>query len=131
MDKFIKDTPEGKAIVFNAGKTGKRCVIPFFDDLYFRPVFLYKKYKGKMPSITGQKLNFWLKDQGIASFEVTSKTGRKTFCSIQYFEQGKEAQYVMASTGHSTEQEFKKYIGVNPDTIIKAHKEKATHLKAN
>jgi len=131
MNKYIKDTPEGKAIIFNASKTGKRCIIPFFDDLYFRPVHLYKKYKGKMPGISGQKLNSWLKDQGISNIEVTSKTGRKTFCSIQYFEQGKEAQYIMASTGHATEQEFKKYIGAKADTIIKAHKEKATHLKVS
>jgi hypothetical protein len=131
IDKYIKESSEGKAIVFNATKTGKRCVIPFFDDLYFRPVYLYKKYKGKMPTISGQKLNVWLKTQGISDIDVTSKTGRKTFCSIQYFEQGKEAQYIMASTGHATEQEFKKYIGVKADTIIKAHKEKATHLKVS
>jgi hypothetical protein len=131
IDKYIKESQEGKAIVFNATKTGKKCVIPFFDDLYFRPVYLYKKYKGKMPTISGQKLNVWLKTQGISDIDVTSKTGRKTFCSIQYFEQGKEAQYIMASTGHATEQEFKKYIGVKADTIIKAHKEKATHLKVS
>jgi hypothetical protein len=130
MDKYLHDTPEGKALIFNANKTGKKCVIPFFDDLYFRPVYLYNKYNGKMPKVVRNPFNRWLDFNLKYSVKITSKTGRKTFCSIQYFEQGKEAQYIMASTGHATETEFKKYIGAKADTIIKAHKEKATHLKA-
>jgi integrase len=132
MDKHIKDTKEGKAIIFKAQKTGEPCIIPFFDDLYFRPVYLYKKYKGKMPLTSSQKLNDFLKDACLIDrIKVTSKTGRKTLASIKYFELGMEAQFVMRQTGHKSESEFKKYLGVSPDTIIKANKEKAMYLKVN
>ncbi len=130
MDKFIKVSQEGSAIIFNAQKTGVRCIVPFHDDIYFRPEYLHKKYSGKMPPLSSQKLNDWLKSSAIVDrIKVTSKTGRKTRLSIAHFVQGLEAQYVMKISGHLTETEFRKYLGVNPNSVIKASREKGTYLK--
>lgn len=135
MDKYIMETKLGKALVFKAQKTGELCIVPLFDDIYFRPLYLYNKYNGKMPSLSGQKLNDFLNDQEfIKRIRITSKTGRKTHCSIKYYEQGVEAQFIMKTTGHKSESEFKKYIGANVDQVLKAHLEKATfapQLKAS
>jgi hypothetical protein len=130
MDKYIVKTRQGKALVFNAKKTGAACVVPMKDDLYFRLETLYKKYSGKMPYMPGQKLNYWLKESALIE-GGESKKGRKTFCSIKYFELGMEAQYVMKMSGHKTESEFKKYVGVKADTILKENNDKSQFLKVS
>jgi hypothetical protein len=131
MNYFIQKTKEGDALVFRSQKTGLRCTVPMFNDDYFRVKYLYEKYSGSMPKLTGQSLNEFLKESGLFKrIDVTSKTGRKTFCSIKYFELGIEAQYIMPITGHKTEAEFKKYLGVSANTIIKANREKSSYTKA-
>ena len=128
MNRFLRKSKEGEALVFNAQKTGARCTVPIYNDDCFRLKYLYDKYNGKMPRLSGQNLNEWLKESGlIKRIEVKSKTGRKTLCSVKYFELGMEAQYIMPITGHTTESEFKKYLGVSPNTIIKANKEKSSY----
>lgn len=133
MDNYIKDTHEGKAIIYNAQKTNELCIVPFFDDQLFRPVYLYEKYKGKMPRMDGQVLNDWIKQIDFLPHRIkqqSSKVGRITLPSIKYHELGIEAQFVMSITGHATEKEFLKYVGKRAGNTVKASREKGSFLKA-
>lgn len=119
-------------IKINAQKTSGECIIPFFDDNNFRPVFLYKKYNGILPKLTGQKLNLMLKDlvkeAKFTRIAITSKTGRKTFATLKLLS-GVSPFTIMRSTGHKDYKSFRAYVGISPDDVIKENKEKATYLK--
>lgn len=123
---------KGDHIKIKSQKTSGECIIPFFDDHYFRPKFIYDKYKGKLPTLSGQKLNPCLtKIAGVAKIkriDITSKTGRKTFATLKLLS-GVSAFTIMRSTGHRDYKSFRAYVGISPDDVIKENKEKATYLK--
>ena len=110
-------------------KTKIETVIPVSKILYAK----LKEYDFDIPKPpSNQKYNAGL--TRIASLanlnkKISSHTGRKTFCTIQYLK-GTPVPSIMKMSGHKTEKEFYKYIGVsltenaalvrnaNPDFVI-------------
>ena len=133
-NSLTRDNFKRDHIKIHAQKTSGECIIPFFDDLLFRPVYLYEKYKGDLPKLSGQKLNKMLNliciDQKFKRIDITSKTGRKTFATIKIL-QGVSPFTVMRSTGHKDYKSFRTYVGISPEDVVKENKEKASYLKVS
>jgi integrase len=93
-------------------KTGDKVVIPVSPMLYR----ILKEYDFEMPlPPSNQKYNAGLKRIGPKAKlkkDLSSHVARKTFCTIQY-SKGIPTQYIMKISGHRTEKEFYRYIGVD------------------
>jgi integrase len=93
-------------------KTGADVVIPVSPLLYR----ILKSYDFDLPlPSSNQKYNRGLeKIAGLAKLKkaISSHTGRKTFCTTQY-SKGVPIQFIMKISGHKTEKEFYRYIGVD------------------
>lgn len=50
---------------------------------------------------------------GINRIKLTTKVARKTFASIQVFYYKKQPRIIMQITGHKSESEFARYLGVD------------------
>lgn len=105
-------------------KTGVRVVIPLS-----RLAFDVLKRNGfnLAPPPTNQKFNENLKELAkLAEIKknISSHTARKTFCTTQY-RLGTPVPWIMKISGHRTEKEFYKYIGValeeNADMVRNMH----------
>jgi integrase len=126
----IKD----EAIVIRTVKTNKYCYIPYYDDLYFRPIAVLKELQEKFKNIkiSGQKLNEYIKNVGngieLKRIIITTKTGRKTFATLKLLS-GVPAEVIMKSTGHKTRPSFDAYVGIDHSDIIKQNKDKARDMR--
>lgn len=98
--------------IFKTQKTGVSVVIPISRILYS----VLKEYNFEMPAPpSNQKFNDNLKEiakKADIKKPLSSHTGRKTFCTIQY-RKGVPVPWIMKISGHKTEKEFYKYIGVD------------------
>lgn len=95
-------------------KTGAEVVIPVSNLLY--KVFQEHEFEVPPPP-SNQKYNAGLKriaELAKLKKPLSSHTGRKTFCTIQY-QKGTPVHFIMAISGHKTEKEFYRYIGVRGD----------------
>jgi integrase len=93
-------------------KTGAVVVIPVSPILY--RIFKEHDFNVPLPP-SNQKYNRGLeKIQGLAKLnkDISSHTGRKTFCTTMY-KKGYPVQWIMKISGHATEKEFYRYIGVD------------------
>ncbi|MGE0588929.1 MAG: tyrosine-type recombinase/integrase [Cyclobacteriaceae bacterium] len=107
-------------------KTRTETVIPVSKILYSK----LKEYDFEVPlPPSNQKYNAGLKRiSKLAKIkkEISSHTGRKTFCTLHYLK-GTPVSQIMKMSGHKTEKEFYKYIGVslteNADLVRKANPE--------
>lgn len=92
-------------------KTGAEVVIPVAPLLYR----IFKEYNFELPlPPSNQKYNAGLKriaEKANLKKELSSHVARKTFCTIQY-SKGIPVQFIMRISGHRTEKEFYRYIGV-------------------
>lgn len=92
-------------------KTGAKVVIPVSRMLYD----VFKSYDFSVPTPpSNQKMNAGL--DRIAKLaklrkNISTHTGRKTFATVQYL-RGVPVPQIMKITGHRTEKEFYRYIGV-------------------
>jgi hypothetical protein len=129
---------EVKYINLGAIKNGQECIVPYFDSLYFRPVYLLElmlaKY-GKLPKIKdGVKFNQHLKDifelAGIVRVEPTSKMGRKTYSSV-YRKLGMNREMLKKITGHRDDKSLDHYIGIEPSDILEEAIDKAVYVQAS
>lgn len=125
----------GEMITHVSQKTNQKFYIPFFDDLYFRPVYVVEQMKTKFekfPKISGQKLNDYIEvianELGVTRIKPTSKTGRRTFATIKLLS-GVRSELIMKSTGHRTRKSFDTYVGIDTADILKEYKDKAVNLK--
>lgn len=95
-------------------KTGAEVVIPVSNLLYN----IFKEHDFQIPTPpSNQKYNQGLKriaELAKLKKPISSHTGRKTFCTIQY-QKGTPVHFIMAISGHKTEKEFYRYIGVRGD----------------
>jgi hypothetical protein len=122
---------------FQSQKTTVQYLIPYFDDMYFRPVWclqtLKEKY-GALPKISGQKLNdsieLYLKEIEFTRIKVTSKTGRKTFATLKLLS-GLNPEIIMKAGGWKSREAFDAYVGIDTHDIKKEHKDKAQYLKVS
>ena len=93
-------------------KTKEDVVIPVSRLLYR----IFQEYNLNVPlPPSNQKYNAGLKriaDKVKLKKEISSHTGRKTFATINY-KRGVPVPQIMKITGHRTEKEFYKYIGVS------------------
>lgn len=93
-------------------KTKENVVIPVSRLLYK----ILKQYDFNVPlPPSNQKFNAGLKRiAGLAKIDkpISSHTGRKTFCTTNY-RRGVPVAQIMKISGHKTEKEFYKYIGVS------------------
>lgn len=127
---------EKDCIRLTTQKTNTECYIPFYDDQLFKPVALFKKYKGILPVISDQKVNEYLGELGkhdkvkITRTKMTTRTGRKTFASIKLL-QGVPPEVIMKSTGHKTRAAFDAYVGIDTSDILKQYRDKAINLKVS
>lgn len=93
-------------------KTGAEVVIPVSPLLY--RIFKEHKFDVPLPP-SNQKYNRGLDkiaDTAKLNKKISSHTGRKTFCTTQY-KKGVPVQFIMRISGHKTEKEFYRYIGVS------------------
>lgn len=97
------DTKTWNGMVFiqkKRGKTGTECLLPFFD----KARDIYEKYSQKLPLLTNQKYNAYLKEVadiiGIDK-KLTTHVARKT-AAMRFYEQGASEQMVAKMLGHST-----------------------------
>ena len=102
----------GYDVKIRSQKTNTDVVIPITSLLYS----ILKSYGFEMPlPPSNQKYNEGLKriakKAGITK-NVSSHTGRKTFCTTMY-KRGTPVPSIMKISGHKTEKEFYKYIGVS------------------
>jgi hypothetical protein len=128
-----KYTEEGhEFLVLYRKKTTSPCIIPYFDDLLFRPVYyieLLKERYGELPYMTGNNLNYYIAciqyELGQTRIKASSKTGRKTHASIKVYDYGIDPEIVMKTTGHGTRRSFDAYLGIRKSDIVKAMLKKA------
>lgn len=116
-------------------KTAKTVTIPMFPILGA----ILEKYNFKVPTISGQKLNDYLKELGrLAGFTqkimvvdsrggtpkeveqerwelLSSHVARRSFAT-NFIKHGIPAVDIMPITGHTSEAQFKKYIAIDADT---------------
>lgn len=113
-EAVIAPVDGGYNLSITTKKTGAKVVIPVSRLLYDT----LKEYNFSPPSPpSNQKYNENLKTiAGSAKLkkEISSHTGRKSFATIQYRE-GVQVAWIMKLTGHRTEKEFYKYVGVGLD----------------
>lgn len=104
----------GYNIKVKTTKTGAEVVIPVSNLLYK----IFKEHDFEIqPPPSNQKYNAGLKriaELAKLKKPISSHTGRKTFCTIQY-QKGTPVHFIMAISGHKTEKEFYRYIGVRGD----------------
>ena len=107
-------------------KTGAKVVIPVSRLLYR----VLKEYDFSPPAPpSNQKFNENLKEiakKAKIKKPISSHSGRKSFCTVQY-RKGVPVPWIMKISGHRTEKEFYRYIGVdgteNADLVRKQNAE--------
>lgn len=132
LKRLSMNNIDGEFIKIRQSKTGKNVIIP----VHYTVHTILKKYDGKLPHISNQKYNEYLREaakkagldnifvktvteNGMAiekKFKkyqlLSSHTARRTFCTIAYND--KIPTYtIMAISGHKTEAAFLKYIKVD------------------
>lgn len=109
---------EDRVLEVRRGKTGKPCYVPFFDDEVFKLVALTAKYAGRTEHLVpacptvNRHLKTIAKLVELTRLTLTTKIGRKTFVTIKVM-RGTPTRLVMMATGHTTEQSFNHYLGVD------------------
>jgi integrase len=118
-------------------KTTVQYMIPYFDDMYFRPVECIRKLTekyGRLPKISGQKLNdsiaLYLKEIEFTRVKVTSKTGRKTFATLNLLNKV-NPEIIMKAGGWKSRDAFDAYVGIDTYDIIREYKDKAQFLQVS
>lgn len=126
-------TVEGERMIAIATqKTGEQVFIPLFPVLET----LLKKYEFTVPTISGQKMNDYLKELGkVAGMDekmlvtnsaggkrqekevekwerLTTHVARRSFAT-NFYRAGLPAYQIMKITGHKTEQAFRQYICID------------------
>jgi site-specific recombinase XerD len=130
-DKGVRT--DRKVIVFKRQKSSSFCYIPFEDDLYFRPVFIFNKYNGELPKISDQYFNRWLKELSNKlnwGIDLSSKVARKTGAT-QRRRLGMNLENIMKITGHKSEKSLRSYLGMNVEDMLKDHADKAVYMKVS
>lgn len=132
-----------KMLTTTIAKTMQKINIPLHDEV----IYIYNKYKGRLPKVV-DKSHFndhirlcaklanindtisiyqWDKSKLVLKTcpkheLISSHTGRRSFATNLYLH-CKSAQYVMAITGHTTEENFRRYICVDQKEIAELVKE--------
>jgi len=122
---------EIKYLDLTAIKNNQEFIVPFFDDLYFRPVWIMNiliDVFGKMPKIQYDVFHKNLIEiAGMAKIdriELLSKTGRKTWATIKR-KLGTSKHFIKAVTGHRDEKSLDHYIGIDPEDVLSEFHKKA------
>lgn len=106
------EVEDGYDLHITTKKTGAKVVIPISNCLHE----ILKSYDFKVPlPSSNQKFNLGLKriaEMAGIDKKISSHTGRKTFCTIQWLNKVPVPQ-IMKMSGHKTEKEFYKYVGVS------------------
>ena len=124
---------ENEIITIEMKKTGATVSIPFLPEAKR----IIEKYKGEgLPTFSNQVFNRHLKTLGeklskkIGELQITgerkgkdfsnltSHTGRRSFCSNMYARRI-DPERIMVISGHKTKSEFFKYIKVSPEDRVK------------
>lgn len=114
MEKFqIVSVPGGKNLRFVQQKTVNPLEIPL-TDLALR---ILERNGGALPKkmsscATWMHITAICKMVGIPGEHITSHTARRTFCTLQE-KAGVPRQIIMRVSGHLTEKEYLKYLGVS------------------
>ena len=109
------------------GKTSNPCYVPFFDDAVFKLVELTAKYAGRTDYLVpecptvNRHLKTIAKLVGLTRLNLTTKIGRKTFVTIKIM-RGTPTRIVMMATGHTTEQSFNHYLGVDLIKLLEQYR---------
>lgn len=107
----LTTVPGGYDLKVKTTKTGAEVVIPVSPLLYR----IFKEHNFELPlPPSNQKYNAGLKRIAVKAKlkkELSSHVARKSFCTIQY-SKGIPPQFIMKISGHRTEKEFYRYIGV-------------------
>lgn len=129
-DHSIKRAKDGYDLHITQQKTKGKVVIPVSKLLYK----ILKEYNFSPPTpASNQKYNENLKaivKKASIHKDVTSHTGRKTFCTTQY-RKGVPVPLIMKISGHRTEKDFYKYIGVDLSENASLVREKNEEFQIN
>lgn len=118
---------EDRVLEVRRGKTGKPCYVPFFDDEVFKLVELTAKYAGRTEHLVpacptvNRHLKTIAKLVDLTRLTLTTKIGRKTFVTIKVM-RGTPVRLVMMATGHTTEQSFNHYLGVDLVKLLEQYR---------
>jgi hypothetical protein len=114
-------------IYWERGKWGNACHIPYYDDAIFKPVALTAKYAGRSAQLVppcplvNRHLKLIARLVNLTRLELTTKIGRKSFVTLKLF-QGVPQRMIMMATGHTTEQSFNHYVGVDVLKLLEQFK---------
>lgn len=118
---------QDRVLEINRGKTAKPCYVPFFDDQVFKLVALTAKYEGQTEYLVpecptvNRHLKTIAKLVDLTRLTLTTKIGRKTFVTIKIM-RGTPTRLVMMATGHTTEQSFNHYLGVDLVKLLEQYR---------
>lgn len=116
-----------RVLEVNRGKTNNPCYVPFFDDAVFKLVALTAKYEGRTEFLVppcptvNRHLKTIAKLVDLTRLTLTTKIGRKTFVTIKIM-RGTPTRLVMMATGHTTEQSFNHYLGVDLVKLLEQYR---------
>ena len=134
-----------KILLPDTKKTGNPVVIPFIDNFIFQPVKLVDKYSNDTDYLFTWRGEAAPDEKRVTDsmnlvlhtitnlikcpFKITTKIGRKTFATYAIAILKMSKADVMRITGHTTETNFNRYMGFDPDAVIEAYRERAQFLK--
>ncbi|HEX8656806.1 MAG TPA: tyrosine-type recombinase/integrase [Hymenobacter sp.] len=121
----------GNVARVKAQKTGVTCIIPLVDDDVFKPAALLRAYAGVDAKYCLPRVNYSYRYlphvqqlAGITRLPVHFHTGRKTFATLKVA-QGVPRAQVMMTTGHQTEYNFNKYLGIDETELVEWYRRTA------
>lgn len=118
----------GNLIKYNRGKNNIKCIAPFIDnDIFHAREFANLEGGHLFKRIT--KINEYLKYIRVLCdipFHITTKTFRKTWGSIIWFEipdnrAVNKMAVLMKGYGHKSESTTRQYLGIQDDDLLKDH----------
>ncbi|MVN77711.1 hypothetical protein GO988_15365 [Hymenobacter sp. HMF4947] len=130
-DKLAPHHVQGELLRMRAGKTEIICRVPLLDDDVFKPVALLAKYAPLgldtyLPWVRDPWKYLPLLQQllGFTRLPLGMHIGRKTFATLKIY-QGVPRSQVMMATGHQTEANFNRYLGINEHELVESYRRTA------
>ncbi len=100
------------------------CYFPYMDDKDFKFVELFNKYKFafERPYYLYDDVKILMKYLGINKF-INTKSARKTYASIMYYDRGAEHATVMKMLGHTKPESLQHYLDLDRKVLRKKFEE--------
>jgi integrase len=135
-DRLAPEHVQGDLLRMRAGKTDVICRVPLVDDAVFKPQALLAQYAGLglatyLPWVRDPWKYLPLVQQlaGLTRLHLGMHVGRKTFATLKIY-QGVPRSQVMMATGHQTEANFNRYLGIDEQELMESYRRTARKVVA-